>query len=37
MGSAPATAATPYPLIYLIPACVLAFAALLGRKRQLKS
>jgi hypothetical protein len=37
MGSAPATAATPYPVIYLILACVLAFAALLGRKRQLKS
>ena len=37
MGSAPATAATPYPLIYLILSCVLAFAALLGRERQLKS
>ena len=37
MGSAPATAATPYPLIYLMLTCVLAIAALLGRKRQLKS
>lgn len=37
MGSAPATAATRYPLIYLVLTCVLAVAALAGRKRQLQS
>jgi hypothetical protein len=36
MGSAPATAATRYPQIYLLLSCVLAAAALLGRKRQLQ-
>ena len=37
MGSAPATAATRYPLIYLGVAGVMAVAALAGRKRQLQS
>jgi hypothetical protein len=37
MGSAPATAATRYPLIYLGIAAVMAVAALDGRKRQLQS
>ncbi len=36
MGSAPATAATRCPQIYLLLTCVLAAAALLGRKRQLQ-
>jgi hypothetical protein len=36
MGSAPSTAATRYPLIYLALTCVLAVAALAGRKRQLQ-
>jgi hypothetical protein len=37
MGSAPATAATRYPLMYLGAAGVLAVASLAGRKRQLQS
>jgi hypothetical protein len=37
MGSAPATAATRYPLIYLAVAGLMAVAALGGRKRQLQS
>jgi hypothetical protein len=37
MASAPATAATHYPLYYLVFTCILAFAALLGRQRQLRS
>ena len=37
MGSAPATATTDYPLIYLGTAGVMAAAALVGRKRQLLS
>jgi hypothetical protein len=37
MGSAPATAATGYPLMYLGAAGVMAVAALAGRKRQLQS
>jgi len=37
MGSAPATAATPYPFYYLLLACGLALAALAGRKRQLQT
>src|SRR6202030_4127328 len=35
MGSAPATAATHYPSVYLLLACGLGVAALAGRKRQL--
>ncbi len=37
MGSAPATAATRYPFMYLGAAAVMAVAALGGRKRQLQS
>jgi hypothetical protein len=37
MASAPATAATRYPLLYLVLTCMLAVAALTGRKHQLKS
>jgi hypothetical protein len=37
MGSAPATAATRYPLVYLTMTGVFAMAALAGRKRQLQS
>ena len=37
MGSAPATATTHYPLMYLALTCILAVAALAGRKRQLQS
>lgn len=36
MGSAPATAATRYPLMYLFAAGVLALAAVAGRKFQLR-
>jgi len=35
MGSAPATAATRYPLIYLVLAAILFVMAIAGRKRQL--
>jgi hypothetical protein len=35
MGSAPATAATRYPSVYLLLACGLGVATLAGRKRQL--
>jgi hypothetical protein len=37
MGSAPATAASRYPLIYLIVTCVLIVLSLAGRKRQLQT
>jgi hypothetical protein len=37
MGSAPATATTHYPLIYLAVAAILSVAALAGRARQLHS
>jgi len=37
MGSAPATAATHYPLIYLVLTAIFGLAALAGRKRQLQS
>jgi len=37
MGSAQATAATHYPLIYLVLTGIFGVAALLGRKRQLQS
>jgi hypothetical protein len=37
MGSAPATAATRYPLMYLGAAALMAVVALVGRKRQLQS
>jgi hypothetical protein len=37
MGSAPATAATRYPLIYLVLTGIFGVAALAGRKRQLQS
>jgi hypothetical protein len=37
MGSAPTTAATRYPLMYLGAAGIMAAAALAGRKRQLQS
>ena len=37
MASAPATAATRYPLFYLVLTCILAVASLTGRKHQLKS
>jgi hypothetical protein len=37
MGSAPATAATRYPFVYLVLACGLGLAALAGRKRQLQT
>jgi hypothetical protein len=37
MGSSPATAATHYPLIYLVLTGIFAMAAIAGRKRQLQS
>lgn len=37
MGSAPATAATHYPLVYFCLACALAVAAVAGRRRQLQN
>ena len=37
MGSAPATAATQYPLIYLVLTGIFGVLALAGRKRQLQS
>ena len=37
MGSAPATAATHYPFIYLVLTGIFAMAAIAGRKRQLQS
>ena len=37
MGSAPATAASRYPLFYLVLTCILGVVALTGRKHQLKS
>ena len=37
MGSAPATAATRYPMVYLLLACGLGLATLAGRKRQLQT
>lgn len=37
MASAPATAASRYPLFYLVLTCILAVVALTGRKHQLKS
>jgi hypothetical protein len=37
MGSAPATAGTRYPMIYLVFAGVFGLAAVAGRKRQLQS
>jgi hypothetical protein len=37
MGSSPATAASRYPLMYLIVACALIVIALAGRKRQLQT
>jgi hypothetical protein len=37
MGSAPATAATHYPLVYLTLAAILAIAAIAGRAHQLQS
>ena len=36
MGSAPVTATTRYPLMYLLLTCALAVGALAGRKRQLQ-
>jgi hypothetical protein len=37
MGSAPATAATRYPLMYLMVTCALIVVSLAGRKRQLQT
>jgi hypothetical protein len=37
MGSAPATAASRYPLMYLIVTCALIVVSLVGRKRQLQT
>jgi hypothetical protein len=37
MASAPITRSTQYPSIYLLLSCALAFAALIGRKRQLQT
>jgi hypothetical protein len=37
MGSAPATAATHYPFMYLVLTALFAMAALAGRQRQLRS
>jgi hypothetical protein len=37
MGSAPATAASRYPLMYLIVTCALIVVSLAGRKRQLQT
>jgi hypothetical protein len=37
MGSAPATAATRYPFLYLALTGIFAVAAIAGRKRQLQS